>query len=220
MSDHRKVVSTDWIYNELRKEIQLGIIAPGSRLLEVNLAKRFQTSRHQIRETLRKLESKGMVSNILFKGASVIVPSFSEIQMTYEVQSALEGLACLLSIPKLSNKDIKKLTNLNHRMEKITEGRMEEWQALNISFHRVFIEKSGNQKIIQIIRELYFFAHYWYLHIVLSVPGTRYRYTEDHGKIIKAAQKRDADLARRIMEEHILKAASEVVSALKSLPNM
>lgn len=207
---------SDPLYNALRKDIRSGLIEPGKRLIEVHLARRFHAPRSKIRDVLKKLELNGMVRISPHKGAIVIQPSIRDIQTCYELQSVLEGLACFLSTPKLTEKDIKKLIKTNQEMEKIVDGRITEWQKLNICFHRLFIERSGNERIDKIIHELDQFARYW--HIMLSIQGTRNKGIQEHKKIIDAVKKRDPNLAKKFMEEHILRASNELITILNSLP--
>ena len=49
------------VYAELRRELLTNAIAPGERLLEVELAERLRVSRTPVREALRRLESDGFV---------------------------------------------------------------------------------------------------------------------------------------------------------------
>ena len=49
------------VYEELKKEILTGRIAPGTRMMEVELADEMGVSRTPIREAIRKLEKEGLV---------------------------------------------------------------------------------------------------------------------------------------------------------------
>lgn len=150
------------------------------------------------------------------KGAVVRQPSLWEIKTSYEVQSVLEGLACFLSVPRITEKDIRMLIKINQKMEKMVDGSVFEWEKLNGSFHRIFIEKSENERIDKIIHGLDLFARYWY--IMLSIPGTRNKSIEDHRKIIEAVKERKPYLAKKFMEEHILEASNKFIDILESLP--
>ena len=209
-----KELSDVMIYETLRKDIRSGIIPPGERLIEARLAERFNCTRHRIREAIKKLESSGIISITPNKGARVIEPTIRDIETTYQLQSALEGLACFLSTPKIKTEEINRLLTLNQEMEETTDA--DEWLKLNVSFHRVFIERAGNDKIIEIIRGLEFFARYWFM--LFSIPGNRLKNVDDHRKIIAAVKDRDPEAAKALMEKHILRSANEVTSLLKSLP--
>ena len=49
----------DVVFNTLRQAILKGELAPGERLMEIQLAERLGVSRTPIREAIRKLELKG-----------------------------------------------------------------------------------------------------------------------------------------------------------------
>ncbi|WP_416976046.1 GntR family transcriptional regulator, partial [Streptomyces sp. 4F14] len=62
----------------IRDDIVSGFFAPGSRLTEEQLAKRYGVSRVPVREALRTLESEGFVRTRRHAGASVAEPTDQE----------------------------------------------------------------------------------------------------------------------------------------------
>lgn len=67
--------------------------APGERLKEVDLAAAFGVSRSSIRESLRILENRGLVSILPQRGAQVTLLSLSELENLFEIRAVLLGLA-------------------------------------------------------------------------------------------------------------------------------
>jgi DNA-binding GntR family transcriptional regulator len=67
--------------------------APGERLKEVELAASFGVSRATIREALRILEKRGLVSILPQRGARVTELSRKELEDLFEMRAALLGLA-------------------------------------------------------------------------------------------------------------------------------
>ena len=59
----------DVVFNTLRQAILKGELAPGERLMEIQLAEKLGVSRTPIREAIRKLELEGLVLMIPRKGA-------------------------------------------------------------------------------------------------------------------------------------------------------
>ena len=49
------------VYEQLKNQILEGKIAPGTRMMEVNLAEEMGVSRTPVREAIRKLEKDGLV---------------------------------------------------------------------------------------------------------------------------------------------------------------
>lgn len=66
---------------------------PGERLKEVELAAAFGVSRATIREALRLLEQRGLVSILPQRGARVTELSKKELEDLFEMRAALLGLA-------------------------------------------------------------------------------------------------------------------------------
>ena len=50
------------VYEELKRQIMVGEIAPGTRMMEVELAEEMGVSRTPVREAIRKLEKEGLVT--------------------------------------------------------------------------------------------------------------------------------------------------------------
>lgn len=59
------------IYTRLQREIVLGMLAPGSTLLELELASRFEVSQGTVREALLRLQEEGLVHRQPHRGTTV-----------------------------------------------------------------------------------------------------------------------------------------------------
>ena len=68
-------------------------LKPGERLKEVEIASAFNVSRATIREALRLLESRGLVSIIPQRGAFVTTLSREELEELFDIRIVLLGLA-------------------------------------------------------------------------------------------------------------------------------
>ena len=91
----REVVS-----ETLRQAIKDGVLKPGERLMEIQLADELGVSRTPIREAIRKLELEGFVVMVPRRGTYVADISLKDIAQVFEIRSALEELAAgLAGIP-------------------------------------------------------------------------------------------------------------------------
>jgi DNA-binding GntR family transcriptional regulator len=79
----------DWIATGIIEER----FAPGERLNEVDLAERLGVSRSPLREALRMLETRGMVTITPQRGARVTQLSVDEVVHLFDIRSVLVGLA-------------------------------------------------------------------------------------------------------------------------------
>ena len=60
LQNHRPL--REIVYEELKRQILIGEIAPGTRMMEVELADDMGVSRTPVREAIRKLEKEGLVT--------------------------------------------------------------------------------------------------------------------------------------------------------------
>ena len=79
----------DWIAAEIVAER----FAPGQRLNEKALSERLGISRAPLREALRMLETRGMVTITPQRGARVTLLSSEEMVHLFEIRAVLVGLA-------------------------------------------------------------------------------------------------------------------------------
>ena len=77
----------------LREAIISGVLRPGERLMEIQLAEELGVSRTPVREAIRKLELEGFVIMIPRRGTYVADLSIKDINEVFEVRSALDSLA-------------------------------------------------------------------------------------------------------------------------------
>jgi DNA-binding GntR family transcriptional regulator len=82
----------DRIHLVLRGALLSGDMSPSTRLTEVGLAERFETSRTPVREALRRLESEGHLVRDPAGGLLPRVPRASSMRDVYEVRIMLEDL--------------------------------------------------------------------------------------------------------------------------------
>ena len=88
-----KKMSSNDVYLALRDKIIHGDIIPGESVKEIELANEFGISRTPIREALKKLESRGLLSYEKNKGMIVPVLDNQSIAELFVIREMLEGTA-------------------------------------------------------------------------------------------------------------------------------
>ena len=83
-----------------------GELAPGERLMEIQLAEKLGVSRTPIREAIRKLELEGLVLMIPRKGAEVAKISEKSLRDVLEVRRSLEELAIELACQRMCPEEL------------------------------------------------------------------------------------------------------------------
>ena len=210
-------VEADDVAEKLRRDIFSGMRLPRERLIESKLAETFSVSRMIIRQVLSQLEKEDLVVIEPYKGASVADVSLSKIADSYQVIAMLEGYAAKLATEKLAQTDLDTLKAIVKMQKKLGAGEVKEWKALNTQFHRTINLNCGNEKLIRIIRQNVRFTSYWFL--VLSTFGRVPQSNKEHALIADALSKRDAELAARSMERHILDSGEYLINSIhENLP--
>lgn len=103
------------VQEQLRDLIVDRVLAPGSHLVEVDLAGRLGVSRGPVREALQTLRLEGWVDLHSGRGAFVHMPSDSEVDETFAVRGALESEAAGLAAPQIGGPESKHLRGLAFR---------------------------------------------------------------------------------------------------------
>ena len=86
----------------LREAIVEGVLEPGSRLSEVQVAKQLNVSRTPMREAFAQLEREGLVTVVARVGAFVRSVTLRDVTEIYRVRMALECLAVQLAAERIT----------------------------------------------------------------------------------------------------------------------
>jgi len=191
------------VYEELKRQIMVGEIQPGTRMMEVELADEMGVSRTPVREAIRKMEKEGLVTIEPRRGAYASDISVQEMVDVLEVRQDLEGMAASIAARKIQPEQKTALRELSERYKRaIDSGEVKEIIDLDEEFHKSIVGISGNKTLIQMVSKLQ----------ELSLRF-RYMYYEDfsrfqnqpaeHHLITEAIISGDSDSARRLAEEHL-----------------
>jgi DNA-binding GntR family transcriptional regulator len=146
---HLRILRTVSLTNVLEREIESLIVSgelpPGERINEIQLARRFGTSRGPIREATRSLEAKGLVEVVRNRGVFIRRLSLDEAIEIYDIRSALFGLAGRLLAARMSDQILDHLNASLETMDRAAELRdFDSYYPLNLAFHSFVVEKAGN----------------------------------------------------------------------------
>lgn len=189
------------IADSVRDSIMKGLFKPGLKISEPALATQFGISRTPVREAIRQLDSEGFLQVLPRRGARVASISEKDIHEFYEIKAVLEGHAAELAATRLTDRDLRKMEELNLQMEQSNWG--EDYRRvfrIHNEFHEVFIRASGNEQLFQLIRMLV--GKYQRFRILLTIAGKREGSVAQHWDIIKAFRERDADKASKLVQEN------------------
>ncbi|ETJ99646.1 transcriptional regulator, GntR family [Eubacterium nodatum ATCC 33099] len=107
LQNHRPL--REIVYEQLKIQILTGKIAPGTRMMEVELAEDLGVSRTPVREAIRKLEKEALVVIEPRRGAYVSDVSVKEMVDTLVVREDLEALAASLTAKRITKEELEGL---------------------------------------------------------------------------------------------------------------
>lgn len=197
---------TENVLNAILTGIDRGEMNPGDAVDENALIARYGVSRTPLREALLRLEAMGLIIRQPRKGAVLFKPSLEEFLAILEVHARLEGQAAGLAARRMNPDQAKDLTRIVAACEAHAQAFGDEdpdgYYALNIEFHKIVGEASGNPFLLDMIkmnaRKLLAYYRARYRH-----PGAISESAREHREIADLILARDAKQAEARMIQHV-----------------
>ena len=149
----RYETAQDLILETLREAILEGILPPGSRLRQEDLADAFETSRIPVREALRVLAYEGLATSEPRRGFTVTALDADQIEEIYDLRIVLETHAVRLAMPLLTEQDLADLTALHEARE--AASTIDEKLALREQFHLRLYAVTARPRLVGLIARLW-----------------------------------------------------------------
>jgi len=206
-----RLSASDHVAQTLKKAIVDGLLPAGEVLRQDEIAGHFHVSKIPVREALKHLEAKGLVTFLRNRGAVVASLSADEIDEYMEIRAMLEARAARLSAPLISDQAIEQARRHLDEFDQASDaGR---WGELNWLFHSTLYTAAGRPILIAEIRSLYNKVER-YVRALLSMATGMPNTLREHAEILDAFVRRDPDAAAELTRAHVLDAGASLVSYL------
>jgi GntR family transcriptional repressor for pyruvate dehydrogenase complex len=223
--DRRRV--PDLLAGTLLDRIVDGVLAPGASVpTERELTETFRVGRSSVREALRILESRGLITGDgrgrfvvaeptepLHRSLELLLTldggDFSEL---FEVRNIIEVESAGLAAARRSEVDLEALGDAVAAMDVALDA-ADRYVEADLRFHVGIARATGSRitaHLMHAIRDLLARA----LVEIFQIPGSAESSVEQHRRILEAIAAGDPDAARRSMREHLTKVEDEVRTAL------
>ena len=181
----------------LRQAILDGVMPPGARLRQEDLAGIFDTSRIPVREALRVLEYEGLVDSEPHRGFTVSSLDADQIDEIYDLRIVLESHAVRLAIPLLTPVDIEDLDRLYAEMVEAADDDT-RLAARERFYHRLY-SVTARPRLVGLIARLR-------QEVARSLRWMQVSHSPSHHEEFwEAVRAGDADLASSILASHYRK---------------
>lgn len=204
------------VYETLTAAIMKGEIRPGSKLSEPAIAEQLGISRAPVREAIRRLQERGIVTHVANQGVRVVSPTLDDFLSLLDVREALEGMACRLATEAMSDADIATLQELiasHGRALEDDPGGPYLQEDYDNDFHVRIAQSSGNPVLADLLCEQL------YPRLKLcrvqhrALKGRGLNAWKEHARILVAIAERDGELAELLMRRHIRSARTALLQA-------
>ncbi|UED83535.1 GntR family transcriptional regulator [Streptomyces profundus] len=189
---------TQFVLEHLTHAILTGGLAPGTALVETELAAQFGVSKTPVREALKTLAGRGLVVMSEYKGAAVRTVDADMARAIYDVRLLLE--------PEAMRRTVDRAAALAAAHAALTRADSAvdsaERSLANRDFHRALYLPCGNPLLVRMLDDLRDQAALVSSFVWQTVP-TWEREAEEHRAILAAAEDGDADLAGELLGGHI-----------------
>jgi DNA-binding GntR family transcriptional regulator len=204
------------ISRALEDDIVSGRILPGAHLEELVLAERFQVSRTPVREALQQLVTAELAVKRPRRGVVVAQISEERLRLMFEAMAELESTCGRLAALRMSPGERKELAALHQHISKtMSAGDIEHYIVLNRTFHNLIYQGARNDVLVDLSRGIR----------LRVAPYRRVQFNNlmrlasshaEHGAIVEAIQRADAQAAADALYRHIMSVQSVTLALLNS----
>jgi DNA-binding GntR family transcriptional regulator len=195
--------SSELVYRRLKEQIISGEMAPGSRLIELNIAADFGVSRTPVREALKRLAAENLVLADPARGMIVHAPDTGEIEDVFIVREALDGLAARLAAHRITPSELARLRLIVDTMrEAIKAERREQFLISNQRFHDVIYSAAGNPMLARVASDLRDFVRR-FTTLPFASPDRVEHVLSEHEQILAALEAHDPEAAEKASNAHL-----------------
>ena len=213
----------DVVVRDLVTAIVTGVVAPGDVLPpEGSLSERFAVSRTVIRESVKRLDEKGLVTvsqgrgtivnppqrwNVLDRDVlSALVDNDESLEVLDELAVVRASLEAAMARAAASRQTDSRVAELRAAFA-LAEARIDDLDAYNeadAAFHDVVMEQSGNRLAANITRILFARARASTRFVGVTHADALRMTLKEHRRILDAIVAGDPELAAQTMRKHIL----------------
>jgi DNA-binding GntR family transcriptional regulator len=193
----------DSAYEAIKHRIITCAFRPGEYINELQLSALLNIGRTPVHQALDRLMVEGMVEVIPRKGVIVKPVSLNEVLQIIEVRLINEPLGARLAAVHANDADLTEMADVLKRAKHWASLRnVENLMLLDREFHLLVAKAAKNDVLTELLRNLHERSlRFWF--ISLNAP-TQYQLVQDeHGTILEAIRRRDADNADAAMRRHI-----------------
>jgi len=209
-----QALSAEQVCDRIRCAILSGQLKPGAKLTEQDLAAELEVSRTPVREAIRQLEVERLVSRTPFVGVTVTQLGPEEVIELLDIREVLEGLVARLATQNMDSVHLQRLKKLLQELDaSARKGDVAAYLDRALAFRRVLVECCGSATLTEHVLAIENRLRLTGSRTAL-LPGRMEAAIEEHGKLLDAIARGDAEDAERLNRERIRHIRDAVVKSI------
>lgn len=153
MEPIRRETLYEQVLESVRTAIVDGTIKPGTVISAAEIAGWLHVSRSPAREAILQLQNEGLVTMMPRRGAVVLEGGIADVEAIFGFREPLEGMAAALAAERIDSGALAELTRaFEAHTDAINRHDLDLHVKLDEEFHTLFIQASGNERIIEALR--------------------------------------------------------------------
>ncbi len=208
------------VYKIICNDILDGVLPFGAQLSEKDIAADLGISRTPVREAMLRLQNEGLVEIHPQSGTYVFSPTTEDIINVCEMRLLLESAAIENAINRENTELVTSLRSLLEQSSTALTKDLQTCHRLDTSFHTAIIAADRNPFLKQAYTVVSNRIHA--LRQLLPMSHDRLATaTHQHSEIIDAIEHRNADEAKQLIHQHIMRVQHILLDAVRTdVPNL
>ena len=191
--------ATDRAYEFLRREILSCRLAPGSRIIEGDVAQALTMSNTPVKRALGMLIHEGFVEVQPRHGYRVTEITLADVQEIYQLRQVVEPAAAELAAANATPEQLKEMRQL---VENDPESSYDDRTQRVLRFHQLLAEASGSSRLASVLNSL-MDEMQRLLNLGLDLEDNVSHQAGEHRELLDALLKSNHHLAREIAEHQV-----------------
>jgi DNA-binding GntR family transcriptional regulator len=203
------------VRDAILEEIASGAFAPGSRIIQEQIAQALGVSRQPVQQALVLLRNQGVLRDAPGRGLLVAPLDPDHVLHMYDIRAAIEGLAARRAAELGAERAAKAgQALLDAGRKAVAAGSVARMIAADMKFHDFIYGLSGNPLIAPAL-ETHLTSTQRVMGEVLISDEKPDDIWDQHEAILKAVAKGDGDRAEALVRTHLMQAAGFMVARLR-----
>ncbi|MCB0065050.1 MAG: GntR family transcriptional regulator [Caldilineaceae bacterium] len=205
---------SDEAAHRLRTAIRNGVLRPGMRLVERDLAERLGMSRIPVREAIQRLLEEGLVEKSPHRGTFVYAPTKQEIEEISSMRTVLERFVVERVMEHWTEEIEVQLREIVRAMRQAAkEGDWQQIHECDYLFHSTLWSVANHTLLLEVVSGLRSRINRFLFEVSGALPTTDMdQHINSHDQLIDVLKAGNVANAQREMTAHVLIATKRIMT--------